>query len=192
MGSSSARSLPASLRVLRVLGQVLLILVVVAALLLQFVASLPTLGRVLGDCFSPGYVPAEAYWYAVAIVVIATGVWVASERNRATGHSRALAFTLLTVGILGAAVFTFVAFLGAAFWEMARENDNLSSADGWGQFGVFVAAYATPAFALILAASLMLVRRRAAPVAIPVPPITFLAVVIASLAFQIIRSSVVC
>ncbi|PPH31265.1 hypothetical protein [Rathayibacter sp. AY1F9] len=176
-------------RALRMLGQILLVLLVVAALFFQLVAAWTPLGRVLAECYNLGWVPVEAYWYGASVLVIAAAVSITSWMRRAVGSSGVLAGTLLAVGVLTALLFVLVAFVSLAFWE--RWHD-FSAAEWWSQFVVYIAAYATPALALILAARLMFVRRKGKPLPLAVPPAAFLAFTLASVAFQVIRNWVVC
>ncbi|ROQ05611.1 hypothetical protein EDF54_2233 [Rathayibacter sp. PhB93] len=177
-------------RARRVLGQILLVLLVIAALLFQLVAAWTPLSRVLAECYDLGRVPVEAYWYGASVLVVAAAVSITSWMRRAVDSSGVLAGTLLAVGILTALLCVFVAFVSAGFWTMWHED--FSAAEWWGQFVVYIAAYATPALALILAARLMFVRRKDEPLSLVVPTAAFLAFTLASVALQVIRNWVVC
>ncbi|OOB91765.1 hypothetical protein [Rathayibacter sp. VKM Ac-2630] len=185
----SARLLPC---LLRALLPALLVLVVVSALVVQALAGFQPLTNVLGMCARPVEVPVDTYWYAGVVLVMAAGVLVASRLNRA--GSGVLAGTLLAVGVVSAALCTFAAFLGTAVWQWGHEDsiEPPSAAEAWGQFGVNVAAAGTPAYALMLSAVLMLVRRKGVLLSWTVPPAAFLAFVLASTAFQVARAWAVC
>jgi hypothetical protein len=178
-------------RILRAAGEGLIIALVAAALLVQTSAGTTTVAVELGMCRTTGELAAEWFWYAGAVLVIGGGVAIAALQRPDGLENLAPAF--LVLGILGVMFLTLLAILGGGLWAMGRmdEVDPPTDLEALGQTGVFLSAYATPAYALLIAA-VLLMRGQKKPPPRRAPIIWFALITLASFAFLIIRASVLC